>query len=141
MARLEAQFSGFGEVIRRLNQLEKNIKPIANAALMETQKIVTAKVEAATVKANYPRKGKYSHNDRTRKAIVETPIITWTETQGSVKVGYYVRKSWESIFLLYGSPYYKPVQPMYEAIFGEQTEGEILAAQKEIFYNALEKLS
>ena len=140
MAKISLEFAGFDSVMRKLNQLNADIQPIANEALTKTFDIITDKAKKAAVKPNYPAKGKYSTGD-TAESLVTNPRIKWDKTVGSVQVGFDIKRGGlASIFMMYGTPRYMKVQELYDAFFSEQTKGEVLAAQKEIFYNALEKL-
>ena len=140
MAKISLEFAGFEAVMKKLNQLNADVKPIADEALTKTFDIITEKAKKAATTANYPAKGKYSFGD-TAESLVTNPTIKWNENLGSVEVGFNIKKGGlASIFMMYGTPRYMKVQPLYDAFFSEATKGEILAAQKEIFYKALETL-
>ena len=42
--------------------------------------------------------------------------------------------------MMYGTPKRMKVQEMYDAFYSDQTIGEVINAQKEIFYKAMEQL-
>jgi len=140
MPKIGLEFAGFNEVLKKLNSLEADTKKIAEEALTKTHEIVTEKAEKAVTKSNLPAGGKYSSGD-TQKSIKRDPQITWNGTEGSVAVGFDIKRGGlPSIFMMYGSPRYMKVQAVYDAFYGSQTEGEVLNAQKEIFYKALGEL-
>lgn len=139
MPHVNLEFTGFDEVLKKLAKLGADTEKIAEEALIETHKIITAKAEAAVAKSNLPAHGKYSFGD-TEKSIKRDPDITWKGTEGSVAVGYNIKKGGlPSIFMMYGSPRYMKVQAVYDAFYGDQTIGEVRNAQQEIFYKALEE--
>lgn len=140
MPSLKLEFTGFDEMLKKLNQLNADTKSIAEAALVKTFDIVTEKAEQAVQPANLPAKGEFSTGG-SEKSLVTTPRITWSGTQGSVKVGFNIKKGGlPTIFMMYGTPRYMKNQKMYDAFFGTQTQGEIAVAQKEVFEQALEKI-
>lgn len=140
MAKLSLEFSGFDEILKKLNALNANTQKIAEEALIKTHEIVTSKAEAAIQKANLPAKGQFS-SGRTEASLQTFPRIEWNGTEGAVHVGFNIKKGGlPSIFMMYGTPRYMKVQAVYDAFWSDQTQGEIALAQQEIFTNALEKL-
>lgn len=138
--KMKLDFKGFDEVLKKLNTLEADVKPIAEEALNKTFDIITEKAKTAVAKPNLPKGGKYSGGD-TENSLVETPKITWNGTEGSISVGFSVKKGGlPSIFMINGSPRYMKSDLMYNAFYGDQTVGEVRNAQKEIFYKALGEL-
>lgn len=139
MAKFSLDFAGFDEVLKKLNKLEADTKSVADEALTKTHEIITKKAESAITKGNLPAGGKYSTGD-TAKSLVRDPKITWKGTEGSVSIGFNIKKGGlASIFLMYGTPRMVKVQALYDAFWSEQTEGEIMNTQKEIFMKALEE--
>lgn len=140
MAKFSLEFAGFNEVLKKLTKLEADIKPIAEEALTKTHDIITKKAEAAIQKPNLPASGKYS-TGQTERSIKRDAQITWSGTEGSVSIGFNIKKGGlASIFLMYGTPRMVKDQALYDAFWSEQTEGEIMNVQKEIFYKALGEL-
>lgn len=140
MARIAVEFAGFDDVLKKLSQLDADTKKITEKALQKSFDIVTKKAEAAVAKPNLPAGGKYS-TGRTAESIVRTLEVTWTGTEASAPVGFNIKKGGlPSIFMMYGTPRYMKVQAVYDAFYGSQTEGEVLSAQKEVFYKAMEEL-
>lgn len=136
-------FSGFKEVIAQLDELEGDIKKTTEKALTESKKIVTEKLIEATIKENFPAKGKYS-TGATAESINKDMTVEWDGMTASIPVGYDLEKSGlTSIFLMYGTPRHKPPMPrvseMFDAIYGAKTKKEVKAKQKEIFENAIKE--
>lgn len=137
---MKLEFRGFDEILQKLTKAEADTKAIAEEALKETHKIVTEKARISAQKPNLPRQGKYSHGG-TLKSLQENAEITWNGSVGSVVVGFDVKHGGlPSIFMIKGKPERMENPMMYEAFYGDQTEAEITAKQKEIFYKAMEEL-
>lgn len=140
MAKIAVEFAGFDAVLKKLNQLEADTKKITEKALQKSFDIVTMKVEASVAKPNLPAGGKYS-TGQTAGSIVRTLNVSWTGTEASAPVGFNIKKGGlPSIFMMYGTPRYMKVQAVYDAFYSSETEGEVLNAQKEVFYKAMEEL-
>ena len=142
MPHLNLEFTGFDEVLKKLTKLEADTEKIADEALKETFKIVTAKAEAAIQKPNLPRQGKFSRKNPPNSAssLLKTPDIKWSGTEGEVHVGFNIKKGGlPTIFMMYGTPRRMKVQAVYDAFYGDQTIGQIRNAQRDIFYKALEE--
>lgn len=140
MARLSLEFTGFNEVKKQLESLNADVKAVTEEALIKSHAIVTEKVEKAIATSNLPAGGKYS-TGRMANSLRKTANVKWKGTEAEVPVGFDIKKGGlPSIFMMYGTPRYMKVQALYDAFFGEQTEGEVANAQKEIFYKALERI-
>ena len=134
------EFSGFDEMIRNLERAGANVKQVAEAALTETFNIVTDKVDAVMVKPMMPVGGKYWTGE-TKASLRKDARVYWNGTEAHIWVGFDTKNGgWPSIFLLRGTPYHEPVQELVDAFFGDQTQGEIILAQKKIFNEAMEKI-
>lgn len=140
MAKVAVEFAGFDAVLKKLNQLEADTKKITEKALQKSFDIVTKKAADAVAKPNLPAGGKYS-TGRTEASLIQTLDVTWTGTEASAPVGFNIKKGGlPSIFMMYGTPRYMKVQAVYDAFYSSETEGEVLNAQKEVFYKAMEEL-
>lgn len=146
MPHIKLEFTGFDEVLKKLTKLDADTEKIADEALKETFKIVTAKAEAAIQKPNLPKQGKFSRKNPPNSAssLLKTPDIKWSGTEGEVHVGFNIKKGGlPTIFMItavkYGSPRRMKVQAVYDAFYGDQTTGQIRNAQRDIFYKALEE--
>lgn len=140
MAKVAVEFAGFDEVLKKLNKLGADTKQITEDALQKSFDIVTRKAEAAIAKPNLPAGGKFS-TGRTEKSLTRTLDVTWTGTEASAPVGFNIKKGGlPSIFMMYGTPRYMKVQAVYDAFYSSATEGEVLNAQREVFFKAMEEL-
>lgn len=140
MARIAVEFAGFDEVLKKLTKLGADTKQITEEALQKSFDIVTKKAEASVAKPNLPAGGKYS-TGRTERSLVRALDVTWSGTEATAPVGFNIEKGGlPSIFMMYGTPRYMKVQAVYDAFYGAQTEGEVLNAQKKVFYAAMEEM-
>ena len=140
MAKVAVEFAGFDEVLKKLNKLGADTKQITEDALKKSFDIVTKKAEAAIAKPNLPAGGKFS-TGRTEESLTRTLDVTWTGTEASAPVGFNIKKGGlPSIFMMYGTPRYMKVQAVYDAFYSSATEGEVLNAQREVFFKAMEEL-
>ena len=140
MAKVAVEFAGFDEVLKKLNKLGADTKQITEDALQKSFDIVTKKAEAAIAKPNFPAGGKFS-TGRTEESLTRTLDVTWTGTEASAPVGFNIKKGGlPSIFMMYGTPRYMKFQAVYDAFYSSATEGEVLNAQREVFFKAMEEL-
>lgn len=140
MAKVAVEFAGFDEVLKKLNKLGADTKQITEDALQKSFDIVTKKAEAAIAKPNLPAGGKFS-TGRTEESLTRTLDVTWTGTEASAPVGFNIKKGGlPSIFMMYGTPRYMKFQAVYDAFYSSATEGEVLNAQREVFFKAMEEL-
>lgn len=140
MARIAVEFAGFDDVIKKLTKFGADTKQITEEALQKSFDIVTKKAEEAVAKPNLPAGGKYS-TGQTEESLTRTLEVTWTSTVATAPVGFNIKKGGlPSIFMMYGTPRYMKVQAIYDAFYGSATEGEVLNAQREVFYKAMEEL-
>lgn len=140
MAKVAVEFAGFDEVLKKLNKLGADTKQITEDALQKSFDIVTKKAEAAIAAPNLPKGGKFSHGG-TERSLTRTLEVTWTGTEAVAPVGFNAKKGGlPSIFMIKGSPRYMKVQAVYDAFYSSATEGEVLNAQREVFFKAMEEL-
>lgn len=133
------QFSGFQEMIEKLDKLEGDIFQTTEQALRESKTYVTNQLLAVTVKGNFPAHGKYS-TGKVRESIDRADTVIWQGSTASIDVGYEFEKSGPvSIFLMYGTPRMPKVQSMFDAIYGSQTKKKIKEIQKEVFAKAIKE--
>lgn len=142
MAKIAVEFAGFDAVLKKLAKLEADTKAITEEALQKSFDIVTARAEAAIQPANLPAGGKYSRaHGGSADSLIRTMDVTWTGTEASAPVGFDIKHGGlPTVFMALGTPRYMKVQAVYDAFFSDAVKAEILTAQKEVFYKALEKL-
>lgn len=133
------KFQGFAEMAEKLDSLGGSLKDTTEEALIKSKDIVTANLQKATKKSNYPAQGKYS-TGLTEKSIDTSKNVEWNGTMGQISVGYDFDKSgMRTIYLMYGTPRMRPAAGMYDAIYGRKTQSDIRKTQKEIFADAIKK--
>lgn len=137
--RVSLSFTGFEEMIEKLDGLQGDIKKTTEEALRESKEVVSKNLSTATNKANYSAHGKYS-TGKTHDSIDTQKNIKWQGTVGEIKVGFDFKKSGlTSIFLMYGTPRMQKVQAIYDAVYGRKTKAAIRKIQKDIFANAIKE--
>lgn len=138
--RISIEFAGFDEVLKKLTKLGADTKQITEEALQKSFDIVTKKAEESVVKPNLPAGGKYSEG-WTERSLTRTLEVTWDGTVAKAPVGFKISDGGlPSLFMMYGTPRYMKVQAVYDAFYSSETEGEVLNAQREVFYKAMEEL-
>lgn len=136
------EFAGFAEMNRKLLRLEADAKAAATKALEVTRDIVTREAEIGMQPQYLPEKGKYQRKDtskNTLSTLIRDAKVEWKGDEATIEAGFRLRKSLVSIFLMRGTPKMEKDQKLYDAFFGEQVRQEYLAAQKEIYEQAIEK--
>ena len=137
MPKMKMQIPNFDALAKQLEDLGGDVKKASEDALKETNRIVTEKIEQAMVPSNMPAQGKY-WTGRTLESLRTVPNVTWAGTVASVPVGFDIQNGGlTSIFLMYGTPRMKPVPGLYEAVFGNATQAEIIEAQTRILHEAI----
>lgn len=140
MAKMKLELEGLDALLARIKSLDGDAKPIAEAALTETHRIVTEKAAEALQPAYLPAKGKYS-TGRTLRSLQREARIEWDGSVASVDVGFDINEGGlTSIFLMHGTPKMKPDRQLYNAFYGKATKAEILDAQEQAFYDGIRKL-
>lgn len=142
MAKIAVEFAGFDAVLKKLAKLEADTKAITEEALQKSFDIVTAKAEAAIQPANLPAGGKYSRaHGGSADSLLRKMEVTWTGTEASTPVGFDLKHGgMPTVYMSRGTPRMRKVQQLYDAFFSDAVKAEIITAQKEVFYQALEKL-
>lgn len=137
------QFSGFDELAERFDKLGGDLNRITQEALEESQKAVTLKISQKMNKSNLPAGGKYS-TGQTEKSIIKDTKVDWQGSVASIDVGFEMKTpqgtSLTSIFLIYGTPRQKPVDGLYNALYGNKTKKEIASIQKNIFNQGIKDI-
>lgn len=130
--RIGLQFSGFDEMIAKLDELQGDLKKTTEKALQASHKHVTPKLHADMKK--------HHRTGNTEETIVDDAPVIWEGTTASVRVGFLVSLGGlASIFLMYGTPRTKPDKKLYNDIYGPKTKKEIAEIQREIFANEIKK--
>lgn len=136
--RIGITFSGFDELAAKLDELTNDIKPAVEKALKAGHENVTEKLKKSVQKNKLPAKGKYS-TGATEKSLRTDSKVEWNGTIATIKVGFDISKSMQSIYLMYGTPKMKPVAGMKAAIYGKSSIKEREELQKKIFDKAIKE--
>lgn len=127
--------------VKKFKEKDVNLKEVTDKALVESKKIVNAKLEKDTIKPNFPRQGKYaSPNEPVKNSINKQFNTEWQAYVDGIKIGYDLNVSGlVSIFLMYGTAKMRPAKKLKNDIFGKATREEIKKKQEEIFMEFLLK--
>lgn len=135
MARKKTQLdvSGLEEYIKKLENLNKDLKKTFESALHATNSHVTKKIE--------PTIAKHKQTGATESSINKENKVTWQGTTAITKVGFDIKNGGlASIFLMYGTPKMTPDRGLYNAFYSNKTKKEILEIQQEVFRKRIERL-
>lgn len=126
------QFEGFDELMEKLDELEGDLKAVAEDCLKVARDTVTPKLHADMQKHN--------RSGDTAASIVDNASVTWEGTIGSTDIGFDLKHGgMPSIFLMHGTPRMKKDTKLYNDIYGAQVKKEIAKKQEEIIQNAIAK--
>ncbi|EGT4908116.1 hypothetical protein DAF77_14135 [Clostridioides difficile] len=135
MARKKTQLdvSGLEEYIKKLENLNKDLKKTFESALHSTNSHVTKKIKPAIAK--------HKQTGATESSINKENEVTWQGTTAITRVGFDIKnKGLASIFLMYGTPKMTPDRQLYNAFYSNKTKKEILEIQQEVFRKRIERL-
>lgn len=138
--RYDIQVEGIDILVRKLENLNGNVKKIADECLEKSHDIITPKADIAAKKQNLPAKGRY-YTGRTLRSVKKDKTVEWRGYVGKEDVGYSIKRgglAW--IFMLYGTPRYMKNKKMYAAFYGAKTKREVRAAQEQIFFREFRRL-
>ena len=135
MARKKFQLdvSGLEEYIKKLENLNGNLKKTTESALHATNSHVTKKLKPVILK--------HKQTGATEASINKENEVTWQGTTAITKVGFDIKNGGiASIFLMYGTPKMTPDRQLYNAFYSNKTRKEILEIQQEVFKKRIERL-
>jgi hypothetical protein len=104
---LKVDFSGFNELITKLDDINGDIKEVSEKALNYIGQRVTDETIDALQKHNLPAGGIYSTGD-TEESVVKNPRVEWIGSVGSIGVGFDYSKPGAGGYLIKGSPRHRP---------------------------------
>lgn len=119
MAHITFDTSGINGILRDIEKLGGNVKPIVDKVLRETAQTVIDDTVRAIEPSKLPAQGKYSKG-LTDKTVIRSSNVQWlSETYAQVKVGFDHWENPHAIFLIYGTkvdgtPRMKPDKALYE---------------------------
>lgn len=133
MAKMSITFDGFKDLLDDINRAGGESIKAVDEALTKTQKIIQDNLQsAAAVYAHGGLKG-YA-TGRMYKSIVKHGEVTWNGSVATVEAGFQLRGeggTWDSIYVMYGTPRMKKDTKVYNAIKGAKTRAEIAKVQEE----------
>lgn len=145
--RVTIDFKGFDEYMEKMDKLGGTdlIKKGVEAGLKASKRYVNQEIKKAIRKSNLPAKGQYSRGD-TEKSIDKDFNVNWEGTVGYTNVGFKFDKiGLLSIYLMYGTksvhgtPRMKPVEGLYDAIYGKKTKSQMRKLQKEAINKVIKR--
>lgn len=138
---ISVQFTGFEEVMKRLNALDENVKQITEDALKAAHAHVTPTIEEAIQNQYLPAEGHHHRKGNpTEKGIIRTAKVKWSGTEATCDVGFNTSEAGMAwIFLLRGNVAHEKDQKLFDAIYSSRAEGEVRAIEKEIFIKGLKE--
>ena len=145
--RVTIDFKGFTDYMEKMDKLGGTdlMKKGVEAGLKASKQYVNQEIKKAMVKSNLPAKGQYSRGD-TEKSIDKDFNVTWEGTVGYTNIGFKFDKiGLLSIYLMYGTksahgtPRMKPVEGLYDAIYGKKTKSQMRKLQKEAINKVIKR--
>lgn len=132
MGKMKLEVTGLNQILKRMQDMNADTKKAVTKALSKTHKIVTDNAEAAIE----PHK----LSGATEASLRKEPVVQWNGDVASVSVGFDIAKGGiASIFLMYGTPRVKKDTKLYNAFYGSKVIEEIIRAQEEILYSAIQE--
>ena len=139
MARIKIDFDGFDDMVKRFDEMEKDLNSAVEKALEASFDVVTPKLRATLPP--------HRVTGATEESLIQRPVVKWKGNVAEVKVGFDLTKDVTSQFLIYGAkanaehniPKRQPDMKMYEAIFGTDTAKKVSEIQREIIEGELMK--
>lgn len=128
-------YSEFSILTKQLEAMNGDIKKTTELALKKSQRYVHQKLGQEM--------NKHNQTFQTVKSLVDNPSVTWVGgTKAEIPVGFSIREGGlASIFLMYGTPRMKKDTALYNAIYGNKTNDELVALQSEVFFEEIGKLT
>lgn len=126
------EFTGFEELIERLDASGGDVKEAVNKSLEVANKTISKKLSEDMKK--------HHQTGDTEKSIIANAQVEWEGLTASIGVGFDIKnKGLPSIFLMYGTPRSKPDKRIYNDIYGSKTRKEIAQKQEKIFLDMIAK--
>lgn len=103
MAHITFDTSGIDAILRDIERLGGDVRPIVEKVLSETSQIVIDDTVRAIEPSKLPAQGKYSEGTTSRTVIRKSNVEWFGETYAQVKVGFDHYENPHAIFLIYGA--------------------------------------
>lgn len=129
-SKMQLQFTGMKEYMKRLNDMGKDIKKVSENALKASAGTVTPGIKQAI--------SVHHLSGATEESLVKDKNVKWLGNIAEIGVGFSIRNGGlASIFLMYGTPRIKPDQSLYNSIYGSKTKRDVKKVQKEVFIKGI----
>lgn len=116
------------------------LKRATEAGMAQAKATINRHVTASMQTGNLPAGGKYS-TGLTLDSLHKSMAASWSGNTAEMSLGFAMNISGiTSIMLLYGTPKMKPVDGLYDAIYGKTGRTEARKAQEEAIKTVLERL-
>lgn len=130
--KLGLEFTGFEEMMERIEKSEGDVKSAVEESLQAAGEIIADKLHVDMKK--HRRSGK------TEESILDDSKVKWEGTMASISVGFDIKNGGlPSVFLMYGTPRKPKDQKLYNDIYGTRTQKEIAKLQEEVLKKQLSK--
>ena len=123
-SKIGLEFSGFDEMIERLDKADGDIKGAVEECLTAAEQTVAGKLHSDMKR--------HHRSGRTEKAIIDDAQVKWEGTTASISVGFDLKNGGlPSVFLMYGTPRMPKDQKVYNDVYGSATKKEVAKLQEE----------
>jgi hypothetical protein len=127
------EFEGLDTMLEQFKELEQDIEPIAEKALIKTHEYVTPFLEEQIAKHKLSGKTQTTLNDNPE--VIKDGNIRYVNLGFNIPEGGY-----PTIFLMYGTPSQKPDTKFKNALYGAKQRKEMNRIQQEVFIEALNEV-
>ena len=128
--KLTLRFDGLEEYIQRLENLDKDIRPVVEESLIESKRLVHQEIQTAMAPHN--------RTYQTVKSLAKEEKVEWNGSVASIDVGFDLGNGgMPSIYLMYGTPRMAKDQKLYNAIYGTSVRKKVAELQKKRFQEAV----
>lgn len=128
--KMACNFTGFEEMLERLDKISGNIKPAVTDCLVKGHELVT-KEAAEAIKKHYK-------TGATERSLIDKASVIWEGTNAHINVGFDIKNGgMASIFLMYGTPRMQKDQQLYNTFHGKKIKKRIEEIQKDIMQHYL----
>lgn len=114
---LKLETKGLEELIRRLDGLTDDVKPVISDALEQASETIAEDTIDALHKQYLPAGGKYSRSDtdlaKTAETVITGAKTTWQGTEGSIRAGFDYGQNGAGGLLISGTPKMDPDQRLF----------------------------
>ena len=131
-------FSGLDDLIREIEGIGEDVKPLVEQSLMESARRATSRMQGIiSDPATYQAKGIYSKGETAKRAL--TPEMIWrSETDGYVRWGIDSKDYKVPFYMMYGTDRVKGSSKLRNAIFSASIKKDFETDLEEQLKKAVE---